>query len=126
MKRHELTDLRDTIKSSSGWTARTALLAYAFLRGLPYRRCEPVTADRGESGNTFFVACLARDIAAAVPVRLQDATTGKAAVAQWLAVPEEPHTREARVKRTRDAQERDTQRRAAYRAQVMAARRGAA
>lgn len=113
MKRFELTDLRDEIKQAQGYHARTLLLAYAFLRGLPYRRCEPVTHEYGPGTAEYWRKRFAHDIAMSVPARCQDEATGKAAIEHWLLVPEEPHARDARLKREREARAAEAKRRAA-------------
>lgn len=125
MKRHELVPLRDLIKTSSGTTARHALLAYALLRELPYRRCEPVTdydrAELPEHARDFVRRKLAHGIAEESGGRVD-----KAAALAWLLEPETPAAHLARVERERAAVALVTARRAAFRERVLAQRAGAA
>jgi hypothetical protein len=122
MKRHELTDLRDSIKTAEGWNARTMLLAYAFLRGVPYRACEPVTAPLPPHALDFFRRRLAHDVALSVPAHARADATDKAAVLAWLAEPEAPARQLAREERERAGRARILAARAEFRARVLAAR----
>jgi len=130
MNRHQLSDLRLTIHNlaggGGGFAARAALLAYALLRGIPYRICEPITAPLPEGPAVFLRKRLAAAIAAAVPEGLRAEHTAKAAVEAWLLLPEPDDRRERRERRDREGRARNLARREDYRARVLAHRAGAA
>lgn len=121
MKRHELSDLRAKIKSASGRAARVLLLAYALLRDVPYRVCEPVTAPLPDEALDYFRKILAYGVAEVATAHAA-APVSKAAVLAWLAVPETEAHRAERCARADASAARTTAARAAFRDRVLAVR----
>lgn len=112
--RLQLPELREAAQSKSPGPSREILLAYAFLRGVPYRRVEPRTAPLPDGAADFRRRVLAHHVAAAVPRRLEGPATGKDAVLAWLAVPETPERAAWRLAREEAGRARRAARRAAH------------
>src|SRR5512147_2106595 len=104
-RRLRFADLRHLVKvtaATSGARARAALLAYAYARGMPYRRVEPVTrqakeyaACPSEAWRAELHAAWRKHLAARVVAELIGnapadcrVAIDQASVAAWLAVPE--------------------------------------
>lgn len=105
-------------KRGVGVNARDALLAYAFLRGVPYRVVEPTASQAVRAYGQ--PAVVAGSVAGAIPANQRTPEDGQQ-IAAWLLVPEIDERRAWREARMAAGLERANDRRAVMRVERLAA-----